>query len=120
VFALFQELDVVVHPSFRDSFGYAVVEAMAAGKPVICIDAGAVAAIVSRGGGRILSCRDFAEATDQMAAILEHWARDAELRRLVGEQGRALAITYYAWSNQRAALQQVYEEVTRAGSARGG
>jgi glycosyltransferase involved in cell wall biosynthesis len=111
VFELFRELDVVVHPSVRDAFGYTVVEAMAAAKPVLCFDAGAAAAIVSRGGGRVISCGDCGEATARMAAILELWARDPTQRESMGLEARAVAVAHYSWRNQSVALQQIYREV---------
>jgi glycosyltransferase involved in cell wall biosynthesis len=51
VFNLLNDCDILLHPSFHDSGGYVCAEAMAAGKPVICLDLGGPALQVTEETG---------------------------------------------------------------------
>jgi len=114
VFALLEDIDVVVHPSLRESFGYVVLEAMAAARPVICLDAGAPPTLVAR-GGCVIPVTDKVGICRDIATTLELWAKDPELREYLGRQGRALARSEYSWTKQEVLLQQTYDDaVTRA------
>ena len=46
------ECDVLLHPSLHDSGGFVSVEAMAAGRPVICLDLGGLALQVTDETGK--------------------------------------------------------------------
>jgi glycosyltransferase involved in cell wall biosynthesis len=52
VFEKIRECDVLVHPSLHDSGGWVCLEAMAAGRPVICLDLGGPASQVTEETGR--------------------------------------------------------------------
>src|SRR3990172_2688633 len=53
VLRMLGDAHVLVHPSLHDSGGWVCVEAMAAGKPVICLDLGGPAPAVGGGAGGI-------------------------------------------------------------------
>lgn len=88
VAAVMNALDVLVHPSERESFGRVAIEAMAAGKPVVAAASGGLGEIVVDGE------TGFSVAGDDPAAWAAPVARllaDEELRRRMGEAGRERA-----------------------------
>jgi len=120
VFAMLEDIDVVVQPSLRESFGYAVLEAMAAARPVICLNTRGPATLVERGGGCVIPLTDKARICHDIATRLELWAKDAELREYLGQQGRALARSEYSWTRQQVSLQQTYLQALTAAVRRKG
>jgi glycosyltransferase involved in cell wall biosynthesis len=86
--------DVVVMPSLWDeAFGLAVVEAMAAGKPVVVTDSGAMPEIVDHGRcGLIVPKRDHAALAAAIARLLD----DPALRQRMGRAARHRATTAFS------------------------
>lgn len=115
LFALLEEIDVLVHVSLRDAFGYVVVEAMAAGRPVVCLDAGGPAAIVGSEGGAVIPSGSPERIVEQLAETLRVWARHAELRESIGRRARTVALERFRWSRQEGALDEIYRFATGAG-----
>lgn len=72
ILSILQGIDIYVHTSVSESFGYSVVEAMSIAKPVIAFDVGSLSEVISNGEtGLLLRPRDniaFKEAIAQMAA----------------------------------------------------
>ena len=70
LFEQYQNHDLFVYPSLHDSSGNAVLEALSFGLPVVCLDLGGPAQIVSPDAGLIVSTagRDSAQLAAAMAA----------------------------------------------------
>jgi L-malate glycosyltransferase len=92
--AWLQRLDVYVAASREESFGVAVVEAMACGVPVVVSDAGGLPEVVMAGESGLVVSRDDPAA---LAAALQRLLDDASLRQRLGRAGRARAQAAYAW-----------------------
>lgn len=76
------------HPSVQEAFGIVVVEAMAAGLPVVAARAAAVPELVQDGAtGRLVEPRDPAALAAALAQLLD----DEPLRRSMGTAGRSRA-----------------------------
>ena len=85
--------DVMAFPSEHENFGIAVVEAMAAGCPVIVSDqVGIGSAVLQAGCGAVVPIDRDAVATE-----LDSWIVDRQRRRDAGERGRAFATVAYDW-----------------------
>lgn len=88
--AAYREADIVVAPSANDRacLGLAIVEAMAAGLPVVACDVGGTAEVVIDGDtGTLVPPRDASE----LAAALLQYVNDPSLRSAHGERGRVRA-----------------------------
>lgn len=82
------EADVFALASATEAFGMAIVEAMAAGLPVVVPAVGGVPELVEPGvSGELFSAQD----SDGLARSLVRLLRDAELRRRMGATAREVA-----------------------------
>lgn len=85
--------DVMAFPSEHENFGIAVVEAMAAGRPVIVSDQVGIRSDVLKAGCGAVVPLD----TDAVAAELDSWVADGRRCREAGERGRTFATVAYDW-----------------------
>lgn len=108
---LLTECDVMVHPSLHDGGGWAVIEAMAAGLPVICLDLGGPAAQVSDDCGLKIVARNPQQAVCDVAAAMAELARDHGLRDRLGRWAREHVGREYLWSGRSKRLDSIYRQV---------
>jgi glycosyltransferase involved in cell wall biosynthesis len=111
--------DVLVHPSLHESGGWACVEAMACGLPVVCLQIGGPAVLISEECGILVPAASPGQAVEQMAGALEKLARDGRLRRAMGEAGRTRARELFNWDGKGKALQGFYRQCAGSGKAGG-
>jgi len=107
---IMSEIDLLVHPADNESFGRVVVEAMAAGLPVVGVRGGGVAEIVRDGETGLLAEKD--DAAD-LAARIEQVGRDPELARRLGAAGRQRAQANYSLAACAAGIVEVYEQAMK-------
>src|SRR6266508_1426517 len=86
--SLYAAADIFVFPTRWDTFGIAVIEAMASGLPVIASNLNALPGIVRDGTSGLLVPVENAAA---LGAAIERLGRDPERRRLMGLEGRQAA-----------------------------
>jgi len=104
---IMSEVDVVVHPADHESFGRVIVEAMAAGVPVVGVRGGGAAEIVVDGESGLLAAPDDAVG---LAACVRRLAADAALRKALGEAGRRRAVEVYSLRRCVNQMSGVYRE----------
>jgi glycosyltransferase involved in cell wall biosynthesis len=108
-------LDVAVHASVApEPFGQVVVEAMAAGLPVVAAAAGGPAEVVTDGVDGILVPPGDIEG---LAGALRRLAGDADLRDRLGRAGRARAVAFRPEA-VAASVMELYREVLAQRPAR--
>ena len=105
------EMAVLVAPSrttprWREQFGRMVVEAMAAGVPVVATDSGSLPEVIGD-AGRIVPEHDSVALHRAIAAVLDDPAD-------LGERGRRRARERYTWDQVAAQLEHVYEAALAA------
>ena len=101
--ALYQMAQAVLFPSLDEGFGLPVLEAFAAGTPVVASNAGAIPEVA--GDAALLSAPEDAEA---LADNVLRLVTDRELRERQVAAGRARA-ALYTWSASAAAHRDAYE-----------
>lgn len=105
--AIMEEVDVLVHPADGESFGRVVVEAMAAGIPVVGARGGGVAEIVVDGVTGLLAAP---ENADDLARDIARLVASPDLRRDLGSKGRKRAEACYSLTACKDAMLAVYQK----------
>ncbi len=117
VLARLADIDVLVHPSLHESFGYVVIEAMAAGTPVICLDTGGPACLVTKETGFCIPVSAPEVVIDQIAQALDHLATDTRTRQQMGEAARVWVREHWTWDAVGNRLRTVYQEAVSSREA---
>lgn len=98
---------VVVLPSLAESFGFAALEAISLGKPVVAAATGGIPEIVSDGEtGLLVPPADSVALGKALVAVLE----DKSLARRLGEAGRRRS-AQFTFERMMAGYESVYERV---------
>ncbi len=106
--AVMQALDILVHPTEREPFGRVMVEAMAAGKPVVAVKGGGAPEIVLDGAtGYLVRPGDVAGMCDAVRTL----SSNSELRQQMGEAGRRRAVSAFDVRRVGAAMTELYGEL---------
>jgi len=101
--------EVVVVPSFYESFGMVALEAMACGTPVIASQVGGLAFLVQDGKtGYVVPDGDAQELCDRLLLVM----RDRELRTKLGDQAAAAARAY-DWEIITHQIIRLYDETIK-------
>lgn len=106
------ESHVLVHPSLHDSGGWVCLEAMAAGRPVICLNLGGPGVQVTKDTGFKIPPTQPEQAIAGLAKAMVELATNTELRLQMGQTGRALIQAQHSWQAKGEQLSQLYQQVT--------
>jgi len=107
--ALLRDSDIFCLPSHQENFGMAVVEAMAAGLPVVVSDqVNLYQEISSARAGLVTRCE-----AEEVRKALCRLLQDEELRREMGENGRRLVQARYPWDQIAQEVMRLYESIAR-------
>ncbi|XGV94332.1 MAG: glycosyltransferase family 4 protein (plasmid) [Leptolyngbya sp. BL-A-14] len=101
----------LVHPSLHESGGFVCLEAMAAGRPVICLDLGGPAVQVTAETGFKIPADNPDQAVQGMATAMSRLVQEPELRLRMGMAGRSRVHTFFNWETKGKFLADVYETV---------
>lgn len=108
--ARLRESDVLVHPSLHDSGGWVCLEAMAAGRPPLCLDLGGPGLQITPDTGIKVPAESPEQAVaDLSEAMLRLW-RDPALRLRLAEGGRRRVLADFAWPGRIDAMTRLYEQ----------
>ncbi|MFH1863501.1 MAG: glycosyltransferase family 4 protein, partial [bacterium] len=107
------DCDVFLFPSLRDGGGAVVVEAMAAGKPVICLDIAGPGLHIAEERGIKIKPYSPEQSIQDIANALEHLYKDGELRCQMGRAARKRAEEVYHWDRLGDHLLKIYQEVLK-------
>lgn len=110
--------DVFLFPSLRDGGGAVVVEAMASGKPVVCLDIGGPGLHVTKECGIRVGAHFPEQAVRDLGAALELLFKDRELCSRMGKAGRERAERFYHWDRLCERLMEIYQEALGLDSPR--
>ena len=112
---LFAACNIFTYPSAYKSFGLTLLEAWAAGRPVVACREGAPGSIVLDGqDGLLVKYRDEAELAHALATLLAEPERAAQM----GLAGQRKVLTDYTWDAVASRFRGVYEAQVHAHSTR--
>jgi glycosyltransferase involved in cell wall biosynthesis len=107
------ECDVLLHPSLHDSNPTVCLEAMASGRPVICLDLGGPALQVTNETGIKVPATSPEHAATSLAQALCRLASDSALRVRLGQSGRQRVKEHFGWDEKGRFLAALYADVVR-------
>ncbi|PSB59249.1 glycosyltransferase family 4 protein [Chamaesiphon polymorphus] len=107
------ECSVLVHPSLHDSGAGVCLEAMAAEKPVICLDLGGPAVQVTTETGVKVPVDTPELAISKLAEAMVRLAGDPDLRLKMGRAGQQRVRECYNWEAKGKQLAQIYEQIVK-------
>jgi L-malate glycosyltransferase len=112
ILSLMQQFEIVVHPSYLEGLGTAVLDAMALGKPVVATSAGGIPEVVQDGvTGLLVPPRDPAA----LARAVLHLLRHPEHSKALGEAGRQRVVQHFTAERMAAQTLHVYQRLLNAG-----
>jgi glycosyltransferase involved in cell wall biosynthesis len=105
VSACLRAMDVAVHPSLSEAFCQAVIEALAAERPVVATNVGGTSEAIADGEGGLLVPRADAGA---IAAALQRLHADPAFARRIADAGYRYAVSHFTVDGMIAAQIDVY------------
>lgn len=110
--------DVFLFTSLRDGGGTVVVEAMAVGTPVVCLDAAGPGLHVNEDCGIKVAPQSPSQAVEGLAGALESLYLDRDLLKTLGDGARERAANDYDWDRMGDRLMRIYDEGMAQNNAR--
>ncbi|YAF95749.1 MAG: glycosyltransferase family 4 protein [Nodularia sp. CChRGM 3473] len=110
-FQLLGESHVLVHPSLHESGGFVCMEAMAAGRPVICLDLGGPALQVTQETGFKVPAHTPEQTVHDLAESITRLAQDPNLCMFMGKAAQKLAKDNFSWDVKGQLLAQAYATI---------
>jgi glycosyltransferase involved in cell wall biosynthesis len=105
----FHACDVFVLPSMHEPFGIVVLEAWSSSKPVIASRVGGLQALVSDGDTGFFINPNASDAAADLAAKLNRFATEPELKNKIGANGLREAKSKYDWTQIGQQLETLYQ-----------
>ncbi len=105
------QADVLVHPALHEAFGNVCLEALAAGRPVICLDAGGPGLQVTEACGFKAPVASLEQCLQSMADAMTQLYRNPEMRRRMGAAARERARSDFHWAKKAEQMNDLYQTV---------
>jgi glycosyltransferase involved in cell wall biosynthesis len=106
-----KESHVLIHPSLHDSGGGVCLEAMAAGRPVVCLNLGGPAVQVTEATGIVVPAHHPDQVVQDLAQAMSSLADNPALRQRMGLAGQQRVRDMFAWDSKGKALSQAYTDL---------
>ena len=110
VLAKLAQAHVLMHPALHEAFGKACLEALAAGRPVICLDLGGPASQVTPETGFVAPATSPAEAVEAMASFLARIDTNRALLASMSAKARARAREKSTMQVMGMAIESFYQQ----------
>jgi len=103
--------DVMVHPAMHESGGSVCLEAMAAGRPVLCLDLGGPGHIVNDQTGIKVRASTPEQTVGDLSKALLGLAGNPDRCRQLGANGRKRVALHFHWDRRGEELMRVYQTI---------
>ena len=103
------DCDVLIHPSLHDAGGWVCLEAMAAGRPVVCLDLGGPGVQVTEKTGIKVKASTPDETVADLAKAFLRLAENPELRVRIAEASRQRVEEHFGWAGMGDFMSGIYE-----------
>ena len=113
VVSLYKNYDLFLYPSLHDSGSFTVLEAMAAGLPVICLDRGGPALSVDEKCGKVVKTQSREETIDSLSSAVRCYIDKPDEIAIHGENARRRLLGLYDWGKKAEVMFGIYDDVIR-------
>ncbi|RYG98898.1 MAG: glycosyltransferase family 1 protein [Alphaproteobacteria bacterium] len=103
--------DVFVFPSLRDTSGAIVLEAMACGLPIVCLDHQGAKVMVGDCCGMRISPESLEGTLDGIARAILKLASNVSLRESMGHRARERVLAEFSWEKKASRLSEEYQRL---------
>ncbi|HEY6872886.1 MAG TPA: glycosyltransferase [Geobacteraceae bacterium] len=110
---------ICLFPSLKEGGTWSLMEAMAVGLPVICLDTSGMHIITDESCAIRIPVTTPAEATLKMSEAIKLLADSPALRKKMGDSGRLRISEFFSWSSKGLFIQELLAELDGQSSARG-
>jgi len=114
VYRLVASADLYALPTLRDGPPVAILEAMHAGRPVLCLDRGSTAEMVPETAGFKIPVRDRAQVVSGIAEALAWASTHPDELRTIGIAARRRVLERHDWERIGDSINALYREITAA------
>jgi glycosyltransferase involved in cell wall biosynthesis len=114
VFEKLAASDVLVHPALHEAFGNVCLEAMAAGRPVLCLDIGGPALQVTAETGFRATSHSPESAIQELADAMKRLYDDPDLRLRMGQACRERVRRDFSWEEYGRQMNERYLQIASA------
>lgn len=102
--------DVYIFPNEKQTWGLAVIEAMASGKPCIVSDGAGVHEIITEEkNGLTFKCRDVDDLTEKIEKLINN----EKLRTQIGKNAREYVFSNFSWENYAGQMMKVFQQAVK-------
>lgn len=105
------ECTALIHPSLHDSGAGVCLEAMAIGRPVICLDLGGPAIQVASDTGFKIAASTPEQAVWDLSKAIAQLTSDLDLQQRMGQAGRRRVSEVFNWQVKGHDLANLYQEI---------
>lgn len=118
VMSMLAQRHALVHPSLHDSGGWVCLEAMAAGRPVICLDLGGPAVQITPDCGIQVPATMPEETIGMLADAMKRLANDPTSVIAMGNAGKRRVAAEFSWARKGELFSELYRQIAASGQCR--
>lgn len=107
----YENADVFVFPSLRETSGTVLVEAMAQGLPVVALNQGGAALMISEKDGFLISGKSRRECVEQMADTIRYCIGHPQSVWEKGIQAQKKLAAGYTWDKKILYMKEIYKNI---------
>lgn len=119
VYSKLAQCDVLVHPALHEAFGNVCLEALAGGRPVICLDIGGPALQVTQDTGIKVPAIYPEQVVGDLTTAMERLAKNPMLRVCMGNAARRRVRECFDWADKADLMMEYYESALTGTGGRG-
>jgi glycosyltransferase involved in cell wall biosynthesis len=108
---VFAEHHALLFPSLHDTGGLVILEAMANGLPVICLDRGGPAEAVEDGCGVRLNAINPRQTVQVLTEAVARYDTNRDLLELEGANAKSAVLRKYEWNHKGRSMAELYDRV---------
>lgn len=107
----YDEFDILMNCSLRDSGGFVVMEGMSRGLPLICVNTGGPKVNTTTKTAIKIEPAPMQQMVDEIAAAISNLAKDKSLREKMGQAGRRYALETFLVTEKTKKMNEFYDKI---------